>query len=54
MVSNIVRDPVCGMEFPQERAAATYEHEGVTYYFCSENCKEVFISHIDDYLSDGG
>lgn len=37
-----VRDPVCGMRFEQEEAAATAEHEGRTYYFCSQHCKEAF------------
>jgi YHS domain-containing protein len=35
-------DPVCGMEVAPETAAAKSVHEGVTYYFCSTECKEIF------------
>jgi len=37
-----VTDPVCGMEIDSETAAGSSEHEGVTYYFCSEQCKKDF------------
>jgi YHS domain-containing protein len=38
-------DPVCGMEVDQKRAAAAghkSEHNGKTYYFCSDDCKNHF------------
>ena len=35
-------DPVCGMEVTPETAAAAWEHEGTTYYFCSVGCMERF------------
>lgn len=38
----MVRDPVCGMELDPRRAAATAEHEGRLYYFCSEACRTKF------------
>ena len=31
-------DPVCGMSVEEDSAAATYEYEGVTYYFCAVDC----------------
>src|SRR2546428_380431 len=34
------RDPVCGMKVKQDQAAGTSEYRGVTYFFCSEQCKE--------------
>ncbi|HEY7632330.1 MAG TPA: permease [Thermoleophilaceae bacterium] len=34
-------DPVCGMKVDKERAL-TAEHDGHTYFFCSEHCKEQF------------
>jgi hypothetical protein len=34
-------DPVCGMKVDKERAL-TAEHDGHTYYFCSDHCKEQF------------
>ncbi|WP_158059290.1 permease [Halorussus halophilus] len=37
-----VQDPVCGMEVNTEEADHTIEHDGQTYYFCSESCKESF------------
>jgi len=35
-------DPICGMNVRPERAAATSERDGSTYYFCSVGCKERF------------
>lgn len=46
-----VTDPVCGMTLAQEDAVATTEHQGRTYYFCSEDCKETFLEEPDDYAS---
>ena len=37
-----VTDPVCHMEIDSEKAAAKVEHEGKTYYFCSQGCKVKF------------
>ena len=39
------RDPVCGMEVDEKRAAAAgrkSEYEGATYYFCADECKKRF------------
>lgn len=36
-------DPVCGMTVPWRYAAATAEHDGVSYAFCSKGCHEVFV-----------
>ena len=36
------KDPVCGMMVAPEKAAATVEHAGKTYYFCSKHCAERF------------
>ena len=35
-------DPVCGMRTDQAPAAASTQHEGNTYYFCSNGCAERF------------
>jgi YHS domain-containing protein len=35
-------DPVCGMDVTPETAAAAWEHDGTTYYFCSIGCFERF------------
>lgn len=47
-MENTQRDPVCGMEIDTQDAAAT-EHEGQTYYFCSEGCKEKFEQNPQQY-----
>jgi adenylate cyclase len=49
----MVIDPVCGMRIEAEDAAATAEHEGQTYYFCSEGCREVFVSDPAAYAVGG-
>jgi len=36
------RDPVCGMTVSPETAAASFEHDGETYYFCSKGCRTAF------------
>jgi alkyl hydroperoxide reductase subunit F len=36
------KDPVCNMDVREEEAI-TFECDGITYYFCSEGCKEKFI-----------
>ena len=38
----MAKDPVCGMNVNEEKAAATAVHEGKTYYFCSPGCKATF------------
>ena len=44
-------DPVCGMTVDTEKAAATYEHAGKTYYFCCAHCREKFRGAPEKYLS---
>src|SRR6056297_3399815 len=36
------RDPVCGMEVNPEETDHSIEHEGETYYFCSQSCEDSF------------
>jgi Cu+-exporting ATPase len=45
-----VTDPVCGMQFPAEKAAGKIEHGGQTYYFCNKACLEKFRSDPAKYL----
>jgi P-type Cu+ transporter len=40
----MVTDPVCGMRIDPDDAAATAEHEGQTYYFCSQVCHDAFTA----------
>lgn len=44
-------DPVCGMTVDPETAAAAWEHEGETYYFCSVSCQERFRHDPGQFLS---
>src|SRR6185437_12893400 len=39
-----VIDPMCGMRIEADNAAATAERDGQTYYFCSEGCRDIFVS----------
>ncbi len=46
-----VRDPVCGMQVDPRGAAASSEHEGTTYHFCSASCQRKFAADPSAYLS---
>ena len=46
----MAKDPVCGMEVDPNDAAATAEHEGTTYYFCSQDCADSFEDDPESYL----
>lgn len=50
----LVKDLVCGMEIDPTTAAAMYEYQGVTYYFCAIGCKDAFEADPEKYLSGGG
>jgi Cu+-exporting ATPase len=43
-------DPVCGMSVEPATAAAAWDHDGVTYYFCSVSCMERFREDPVRYL----
>lgn len=43
-----VRDPVCGTGLMATGPTAT--HDGVSYYFCSEECRRAFVKDPDRYL----
>ncbi len=43
-MADTVKDPVCGMLIRPEDAAATEEHEGRTFYFCSLGCHRTFVN----------
>jgi len=44
-------DPVCGMQVDQASSLKT-EHDGETYYFCSEKCQETFLTQNQSNGSD--
>ncbi len=37
------RDPVCGMSVDKEKTQFSSKMDGKIYYFCSENCKQIFV-----------
>jgi Cu+-exporting ATPase len=43
-------DPVCQMTVNKRTAAATYQYQGTTYYFCSSACKNLFTQNPGKYL----
>ena len=44
-------DPVCGMTVEKERAAATREYQGTTYYFCAPGCARAFEANPETFLA---
>ena len=45
-----ILDPVCGMKVDPASPAATVEHGGATYYFCSPHCAKKFRAEPQKYL----
>ncbi len=46
----MAKDPVCGMEVDEQKAAATMDYKGKTYYFCALGCKVAFEKEPEKYL----
>ncbi len=46
-----VRDPVCGMEIEPQSAFAKREHNGQTFYFCSQSCVDQFDKDPHRYMT---
>ena len=49
-MSGAVIDPVCGMSVDPATAAASAEHEGVTYVFCAKGCLKAFLADPAQYV----
>lgn len=47
----MAKDPVCGMEMDEKKAAATATHQGKTYYFCATACKTTFQKAPEKYVA---
>lgn len=45
----MMKDPVCGMQVDEKKAAATSMHGGQRYAFCSQDCKTKFDQNPDRY-----
>ena len=50
-VADGVKDPVCGMTVDPARSKHKAEHEGRTFYFCSNGCREKFIADPGRFLA---
>ncbi|WP_234729568.1 heavy metal translocating P-type ATPase [Acidocella facilis] len=46
------KDPVCGMAVDPAQSKHQAEHEGRTFHFCSNGCREKFIADPGRYLGD--
>ena len=46
-------DPVCRMQVEVDSAAATVEHAGTPYYFCSKHCAHAFSEEPGLYVDAG-
>lgn len=45
------KDPVCGMDVLEDSAFGKLDHDGQTYYFCSEHCVSRFKGEPGKYAS---
>ena len=43
------KDPVCGMTVETGKEAATVDHAGKTYFFCSASCASKFKANPAQY-----
>ena len=47
----IRRDPICGMQLRPNQFVAEYTYYGVTYVFCSSDCRDHFLSGAELYVA---
>jgi YHS domain-containing protein len=48
--SEVVKDPVCGMQINPVKAAGQSQYQGLTYLFCSLGCKKKFDLDPEQYV----
>jgi len=48
--AHAVKDPVCGMTVDPATAKHQAQHDGETFYFCAQRCKEKFLADPSRYL----
>jgi YHS domain-containing protein len=53
-VTQMAKDPVCGMQVDEKKAAATSVHKGTTYYFCAAACKVAFEKSPEKFIGKAG
>ncbi len=47
----MTKDPVCGMQIDEKKAAGKSDYRGQTFYFCSPGCKERFDRNPEQYAN---
>jgi YHS domain-containing protein len=50
----MAKDPVCGMQVDEKKAAASSVYKGTTYYFCAPGCKTAFEKSPEKYVGKAG
>ncbi len=50
----MTKDPVCGMEVDEKKAADSSDYKEATYYFCAKGCKAAFDKEPEKYLGEVG
>jgi Cu+-exporting ATPase len=50
--TNMVKDPVCGMNVDEKTTALKSEYMDKTYYFCNQSCKAVFETNPQRFTDD--
>lgn len=50
--TQVVKDPVCGMDVDPSDSAGSVDYKGVTYHFCSEHCVAAFKENPEEYLDE--
>jgi YHS domain-containing protein len=46
----MAKDPVCGMNVDEKKAAGSSTYTGKIYYFCSASCKTDFDKNPSKYV----
>jgi YHS domain-containing protein len=46
----MAKDPVCGMDVDEQKAAGTSQYKGRQYFFCAKSCKEKFDRNPEQYV----
>lgn len=47
----MAKDPVCGMDVDEKKAAGKSDYKGQVYYFCSSGCKQSFDKDPERFIS---
>ncbi len=48
----MAKDPVCGMQVDEKKAAGASEYKGKTYYFCAAGCQKAFDENPERYSKE--